>query len=49
LFAIHGTRKKAAPETNYKPNPPAPAQPGNNGAPAAKVTSSEHGPFVSNE
>jgi hypothetical protein len=56
LFAIHGTRKKPAVDTNDKPNspapvpvvnPPAPAQPGNNGAPAAKVTSSEHGPFVS--
>ncbi len=54
LFAIHGTRKKSAVDTNDKPNqpaapvvnPPAPAQPGNNGAPAAKVTSSEHGPFV---
>ncbi len=56
LFAIHGNRKKSAADNNDKPNPPAPApvvnppapaQPGNNGAPAAKVTSSEHGPFVS--
>ena len=55
LFAIHGTRKKATADTNDKPNPPAPvvnppapAQPGNNGAPVAKVISSEYGPFVSN-
>ncbi len=56
LFANRGTRKKPADENTDKPNapapapvvnPPAPAQPGNNGAPAAKVTSSEHGPFVS--
>jgi hypothetical protein len=53
LFAIHGNRKKSAADTSDKPNPPAPvvnpptpAQPGNNGAPAAKITSSEHGPFV---
>ena len=55
LFAIHGVRKKSAPETNDSPNasapvvnPPAAAQPGNNGTPAAKVSSSDHGPFVSN-
>ena len=51
LFAIHGIRKKAA--ASAKPaslapvvNPPVPAQSGNNGAPAARVTSSDYGPFV---
>ena len=53
LFANRGTRKKASDDNTNKPdspapvvNPPAPAQPGNNGTPAAKVTSSDHGPFV---
>ena len=55
LFAIHGNRKKSTADTKDNRNPPAPApvvnppvptQPGSNGAPAARVTSSEHGPFV---
>ena len=55
LFAIHGNRKKSTADTkdNRNPpapapvvNPPVPAQAGNNGAAAARVTSSEHGPFV---
>jgi len=54
LFAIHGNRKKPTADANDKRNPPAPApvvnppvpaQSGSNGA-AARVTSSEHGPFV---
>jgi len=55
LFAIHGNRKKSTADTKDKRsppapapvvNPPVPAQVGNSGASAARVTSSEHGPFV---
>ena len=58
LFAIHGNRKKSTADANGKRKPPAlaplsnpsvPAQSGNNGALAARVTSSEHGPFVGSE
>lgn len=52
LFVIHGVRKKSTPDNPPAPapivNPPAAAHAGNNDAPAAQVTSSSHGPFVSN-
>jgi hypothetical protein len=54
LFANRGNRKKPADENTDKPdspatpvvNPPAPVAPGNNGGAVARVTSSEHGPFM---